>query len=362
MSPSRLLPPLPLVAACGLAAALYFVWSSLPAPVQAAPPYAPPVSRIEERIAAVGLIETASENIAIAPALPGLVMAVHVQAGQQVKAGDPLFTQDTRDLEAERAVREQELAQASAELARLQVAPRKETLPPLRARVAEAQQRLADATVQLEMLEAVDDPRAVRREDRRRREIGVKAAEAALTAARAELALVEAGSWSADTQVAEAAIALAKSRIAALDVAIDRLTVRAPQDGVVLKVDVRPGEFADAMRRETPLITFGNDTTLHVRAEVDEYEAHRLVAGARAEASPRGDAAHRLPLEFVRIEPYVVPRQQLTGDVTQRVDTRVVQVIYRLAGDSGGLYVGQQLDVFIAASGTPSSPGDLAQE
>jgi HlyD family secretion protein len=362
MSPSRLLPPLPFVAACALAVAVYFVWSSLPAPVQAAPPYAPPESRIAERIAAVGLIETASENIAIAPALPGLVMAVHVQAGQRVEAGAPLFTQDTRDLEAERAVREQELARARAELERLELAPRKETLPPLRARVAEAQQRLADAKVQLEMLEAVDDPRAVRREDRRRREIGVKSAEAALAAARAELALAEAGSWSADRQVAEASVELARSRIAALEVAIDRLTVRAPRDGVVLKVDVRPGEFADAGRRETPLITFGDDNSLHVRAEVDEYEAHRLVPGARAEGSPRGDATHRLPLEFVRIEPYVVPRQQLTGDVTQRVDTRVVQVIYRLVGNASGLYVGQQLDVFIAANANSASPGDLAQE
>ncbi|HAZ61075.1 MAG TPA: multidrug transporter [Gammaproteobacteria bacterium] len=361
MSLSARLPSLPLIAAGGLAVAIYFVWSSLPVPIEAAPVFAPPESRFEHRVAAVGLIETASENIAIAPALPGLVTEVHVQAGARVVAGAPLFTQDSRDLAAERSVRTLELAQAEAELARLRAAPRRETLPPLRARVEEARQRLNDARVQLEMLEAVDDPRAVRREDRVRREIGVKAAEAALATASGELALAEAGTWAADRAVAESAVALARARLVAVDVAIERLTVRAPRDGVVLKVDVRPGEFAEPTRRETPLITFGDDATLHVRTEVDEYEAHRLVAGAAAEASPRGNAAHRLRLEFVRVEPYVIPRRQLTGDVTQRVDTRVLQVIYRIADASPGLHVGQQMDVFIAAD-AQSASGELAQE
>lgn len=356
MSLSRLLPPLPLVAIVALVTAVYLALSNVPVMVQAAPPFAPPETAMARRIAAVGLIEAGSENIAIAPALPGLVTAVHVRAGQQVRAGTPLFSQDARDLRAERLVREQELAQAEAALARLEQAPRAETLPPLRARVVEAEQRLADVRVQLEMLEAVDDPRAVRREDRVRREIGAKAAAAALAAARGDLALAEAGSWDADLRVAAAAVALARARIEALDASIDRLTVRAPRDGVVLRVDVRAGEFADAGGRATPLITFGDDTTLHVRAEVDEYEAHRLVAGASAEASPRGDASRRFPLGFVRIEPYVIPRQQLTGEVTQRVDTRVVQLIYRLPTDAKGLYVGQQMDVFIAAAAPSPVP------
>lgn len=364
LSPGVRIALLPLLAVAGLILAIGFVVSSLPADVRANPPFAPPQTSLTERIAAVGLIEAGSENIAIAPALPGLVMAVHVEAGERVARGAPLFSLDTRDREAERAVAEQALTLAEAERERLRQAPRAEALPALEARVAEAVQRLADAQVQLELLESVDDPRAVRREDRLRRGIEVKRAQATLAAARADLALVAAGSWSADLAVAEASVALARARLAAVAVAIERLTVRAPREGVVLRVDVRVGEFADASRRDTPLLTFGDAGILHVRTEIDEYEAHRLMAGAAAEASPRGHAQRRLPLEFVRSEPHVIPRRQLTGDVTQRVDTRVLQVIYRLTGDTTGLRIGQQMDVFIeaGAAATTLGGGDLVQE
>jgi hypothetical protein len=50
----------------------------------------------------------------------------------------------------------------------------------------------------------------------------------------------------------------------------------------------------------------------------------------------------------VRVEPFVVPKKSLTGDTTERVDTRVLQVIYQF--DPAGkppLFVGQQVEVFI---------------
>ena len=55
------------------------------------------------------------------------------------------------------------------------------------------------------------------------------------------------------------------------------------------------------------------------------------------------------PLRFVRFEPFVVPKRSLTGDSTERVDTRVLQVIYRVERDDLPLFVGQQVDVFIDA-------------
>jgi hypothetical protein len=51
----------------------------------------------------------------------------------------------------------------------------------------------------------------------------------------------------------------------------------------------------------------------------------------------------------VRFEPFVVPKRSLTGDSTERVDTRVLQIIYRVERDALPLFVGQQLDVFIDA-------------
>jgi len=54
-------------------------------------------------------------------------------------------------------------------------------------------------------------------------------------------------------------------------------------------------------------------------------------------------------LAFVRFEPYVIPKMALTGDSTERTDTRVMQAIYRVetAPELARVFVGQQMDVFI---------------
>ena len=74
--------------------------------------------------------------------------------------------------------------------------------------------------------------------------------------------------------------------------------------------------------------------------------------GAPAVGHVRGNADLKAPLQFVRFEPFVVPKRSLTGDSTERVDTRVLQVIYRVERDDVPLFVGQQLDVFIDAKHT----------
>jgi len=87
-----------------------------------------------------------------------------------------------------------------------------------------------------------------------------------------------------------------------------------------------------------------------VRVDVDESEAWRVREGAHAIGHVRGNADLKTPLQFVRFEPFVVPKQSLTGDSTERVDTRVLQVIYRVEREDVRLFVGQQLDVFIDAA------------
>jgi hypothetical protein len=64
----------------------------------------------------------------------------------------------------------------------------------------------------------------------------------------------------------------------------------------------------------------------------------------------KGDPSVAFPLEFVRVEPYIIPKVSLTGAGTERVDTRVLQVIFSLERpENPPIYVGQQVDVFIDA-------------
>ena len=71
----------------------------------------------------------------------------------------------------------------------------------------------------------------------------------------------------------------------------------------------------------------------------------------------KGDPTVTFPLVFTRIEPYVIPKVSLTGSSTERVDTRVLQVIYSLTRPTDPpLYVGQQVDVFIEAPDRSPKP------
>jgi hypothetical protein len=63
----------------------------------------------------------------------------------------------------------------------------------------------------------------------------------------------------------------------------------------------------------------------------------------------RGNPDLKVPVRYERTDPDVVPRGLLTGDSTQRTDTRVLQVIYSFNRASLPVYVGQQMDVFVEA-------------
>jgi hypothetical protein len=103
-------------------------------------------------------------------------------------------------------------------------------------------------------------------------------------------------------------------------------------------------------------VVLGDLDQLHVRVDIDENDIHRFRPGVRATAKLRGDPRQEFALRFVRVEPYVIPKKALTGDNTERVDTRVLQVIYAIDTRGMPLYVGQQLDVFLADDGP--SPGE----
>jgi HlyD family secretion protein len=124
--------------------------------------------------------------------------------------------------------------------------------------------------------------------------------------------------------------------------------VVAPVDGVVLQVSVRPGERITEMDSRA-LMMLGDISTYHVRVDIDERDIGRVRLGAPAKAYPRGDTSHEMVMRFVRVEPYVVPKKSLTGESTERVDTRVLQVIYHVEASAGILFVGQQMDAFIDA-------------
>jgi HlyD family secretion protein len=341
---------LPIIAAIILAFSIFSIVRSQPAHATVAPPFPPPTSANRENVGAVGLVEASTENIAVGVPVQGMVTEVYVKAGDHVRKGAKLFSIDDRDLQAELSLRRSSLAMAQAKLNKLLRSPRPEEIPPAEARVKEAEEQYQDADVQLKLIESVRDKRAIRDEDLLRRRIAVKSAAARLEQAKADLALLKAGAWQPDIEIARAEVNEAQRQVERVQADIDRTVVMSPITGEILQCKVRAGEYAQAGQLAQPLILLGATNQLNVRADVDEQDAWRVKKGADAVASVRGDSRHRYNLQFVRFEPYVIPKKNLTGDSTERVDTRVLQVIFALEKNAP-IFAGQQMDVFIDAGG-----------
>lgn len=347
----------PTMALAGVAFAVYTVRSENQ-PLTAAQAVAEPArSPYELSVAGAGIIEASTENIAVGSQIPGVVTRVLAKAGDTVKSGDPLFILDDRAALAEVAVRKAALAVAEQNLVKLRESPRPEDIPPAEARVKELRAGLEDARTQLTLWESVTDPRAVAKDEINKRRYAVDSSAARLAAAEADLVKLKAGTWKPDLEIAAAQVESARAQLQSAQTELERLTVRAMVDGEVLKVNVRPGEFAPAGVLATPLMVLGDTQTLHVRVDVDENDAWRIRPDSRAHASLRGNADLKTDLTFVRIEPYVVPKRSLTGDATERVDTRVLQVLYSFKRGALPAYVGQQMDVFIDSGGKNSGRG-----
>jgi RND family efflux transporter MFP subunit len=289
---------LPLLALAGIGVGIFAAMRSAHTIAPAAPVSDAPQPPYQTFVAGAGIVEASTENIAIGTQIPGIVSKIYVQIGCKVKEGNPLFTIDDR---ARRAL----------------VSSRQATV-----QVAEVQ--LADANYEFKLADTLAAAKITSTEERDRNHFAVQKAEAQLTLARADLK-------SAETD-------------------LDRLTVHAPVDGDVLQLKVHLGEFATAGVLEQPLVLLGSVTPLHLRVDVDENDAWRVRANAPAIGFLRGNKDIHTLLRFVRFEPYVVPKKSLTGQSTERVDTRVLQVIFSFERGTLPIFVGQQMDVFIDAS------------
>ncbi len=326
----------------------FAAWSSLAAAAPAAVPATavPPAAEFAIRIAGTGLVEPRGEALSLGTEVAGLVREVLVTPGQVVTAGAPLVRLDDRTATARLGQARAALALAQARRDRLAALPRAEDVPPAQARLEAARAAWREADDLLQRAQRMSATGAVSDEEAARRATSAAAAAARLREAEAALAQLTAGAWSADLAVARSEVAAAEAEVAAATVEVERRTITAPRAATVLRVDVRPGEPA------TPggpsLLTLGDTTVLCVRADLDERDAWRLKPGAAAVAVVRGNPTLRHVLTWDRAEPVVRPKRSLTGDSAERIDTRVVQVLFTLA-DPGTLRIGEQVDVLVDA-------------
>jgi HlyD family secretion protein len=319
---------LPLLAVLGVVLAIAMVVADNRTAPAAQPDAQPASAPFSSYIFGPGIVEASTENIAVGTPVSGIVAAVYVKWGDRIKRGAPLFKIDTRDLEAR-------LPATAAKVKEME-----SQISSANSKVNEAETNLAKAQNRLKVGEGLEVGVSVSAEDLANRQFEVGTAKAGLASAQGQVEQIQAQVESAKAQVAQ------------LKNEMELRTVRAPIAGRVLQMKTRLGEYAQSGAVSTPLMLLGDDTRLNVRVDIDENDAWRFQACAQAVASVRGNPELKATLQYVRTEPAVIPKVLLTGDTTQRTDTRVLQVVYSFDPAALPLYVGQMTDVFIEAPPT----------
>jgi len=326
------------------------------------PAFSPATNPYPSGIYAEGIVESdqpSGENINVYPEVSGTVKQILVAEGQEVKQGTVLLLIDDS---IQRATVEQLQSQAQAAftlLNELKAQPRKETLDVAEAQVLAAQAALKTAQDELDKQQAAYDlnPKSISKDALDSAANAVATAKANLEVARKQRDLTKAGAWVYDVENQEKQYnALYKSSLSA-SALLSKYTLRAPKDGMVLAISPTVGSFVSAQgaydtytQGMTPMLVLGSPhARLNVRCYVDEILVPRLPSPAKmkVQMSVRGSTV-KIPLQYVRMQPMVSPKVELSDQRLERVDVRVLPVIFRIEKPKDvNLYPGELVDVYI---------------
>jgi len=325
------------------------------------PVFAPVSSPYESAIYANGIIESdqsSGSNINIYPEVFGPITQVFVHEGQQVSAGTPLLAIDDS---VQKANTEQLRLQAEAALAvlnELKAQPREETLA-----IAAAQAGLAESNLKVSRDQydkdraSYDiDPKSISKDVLDTAEDAVQQAAAGLDVAHKQYELIKAGAWSYDIVDQEKQYEALRQAYQAANALLLKYSVKAQVDGVVLAVNATVGSYVSSQGAynaytqglDPLLVMSAPQDYLAVRCYVDEILVSRLPSKWHivAQMLIRGTDT-KVPLEFVRVQPYVSPKIELSNERQEQVDLRVLPVIFRFPKQDAPVYPGQLVDVFI---------------
>jgi HlyD family secretion protein len=201
------------------------------------------------------------------------------------------------------------------------------------------------------------DPKSISKDILDTAKDAVDQAAAASDVARKQYELTKAGAWSYDIASQEKQYAALNQAYRAANALLKKYSVNAPGTGVVMAINATVGSYVSSQGAYNPytelfdpLVIMGSPQEhLAVRCYVDEILISRLPAPRhiRAEMSIRGAYTNKVTLEFVRVQPYVSPKIELSNQRQEQVDLRVLPVIFRFEKEDAPVYPGQLVDVFI---------------
>lgn len=319
-----------------------------PAPVTQEPLIPVKNAPFSRYINGTGTVEPKSGNINIGIPFNRIVKRVLVNVNDKVKKGAVLLQLDNLDLKANLAVKKAELEVAISNLSKLESLPRKEDLDASEEGLKKAEADFNQAKTLHEMVENLPNPRALSREESDKHLYQYQIAEAQFKEKQAEFEKVKMGAWQPDLDIAKQQVAQSKAAYEAMEAELQRTYIRSPIDATVLQIKIHEGETPSSDLSKMVMV-LGNTDELYLRVNIDQFDVPYFVQNAPAKAYRQGVHSSEYPLEFVLMEPFMVPKKYLTNSVSEKVDTQVLEVLYKITKNDPPLFIGEQMDVFINA-------------
>ncbi|MDB4960228.1 MAG: secretion protein HlyD family protein [Myxococcales bacterium] len=298
-------------------------------------------------LVAPGRVEPVRDPVKLGFESQGRIVAIEVDEGDAVKAGQVLARLDDRLAHARVTATEAALAQAKARYTFARRGPRSEDLAAARAEAEAAAAAAQHRGAEQVRTEKLGDVGAVATSVVDADSAAARVAAAQASAASARYHSLAKGTRPEQVEEAAAAIALAQSDVDAAKVALDQTVLRAPTDGVILRRTAEVGAIV-SLTVPAPVLTMADLRHLELRAEIDEADIASVSLGQVAYATADAFGDRKFPVRISRLTNELGRKTVRDDDPRARVDTRVLEVIAQFEGTPGTqLPVGLRMSVHI---------------
>jgi macrolide-specific efflux system membrane fusion protein len=219
---------------------------------------------LEQTVLAVGRLH-AKELVSVGAQVSGQVQRLHVELGQQVKAGDLI-------------------AEVDAQPQRIKLRNAEASVTALQAQLAARRAALVQAQLGFQRQQELIQADATSRADH-------EAAKAALDTAQAEILALQAQIEQARTQVETERINLGYTRIVA------------PMDGVIVAVVTKQGQTLNSFQTTPTIVLLAKLDVMTVHAEIAEADVDKIQRGQSVWFTTLGSGRQRHEAKIERIEP-----------------------------------------------------------
>lgn len=290
-------------------------------------------------LACPGRVEGASEVINVGAGADGVIAEIRVFEGQTVREGDVLAVIDRRDLNADLKAALAQAEGARQARARILRGSRDEERRQAEAEVSALQAMLKQGELRYDRYERLYRQGVISEDQRDEAKKNLDVAEANLRAAVKHKELVGAPPLPEELERADADVTAADERVRSLTERLEKVFVKAPISGTVLKTFMRPGETFSTFTPQ-PILSLADLSSLRVRAEVDERDIGRVHNGQRVMVRSEGIPNGNLMGTVRSVGSQMGRKKVRTGDPAEKADRDILEVLIDLNQKQAALIVG----------------------